>query len=126
MKTRIVYPFCSLLKDKSGKYAVTFRVRKSYKGLLSDHQIRHIRLFFILPGGDRNQGLIYPLSESCFLRATIRHNKRYILFLSESSESIQNVQSNKFLLASGPVQKSKAFVRSMKKYLCRNCGEYIS
>ena len=110
---------------------MTFRVRKRFKEERDqEKQIKHLRLFFISPeniqqhAGEKNVSSL--TTNNCYSRATIRHNKRYILFLGESSESDEDMSRQKFHLVSGPVQKSKSFVRSMKKYLCRNCGKFIS
>ena len=62
---------------------------------------------------------------SYYYKLQLQSNKRYILFLGESSESDEDMSRQKFHLVSGPVQKSKSFVRSMKKYLCRNCGKLL-
>ena len=105
---------------------MTFRVRKRYKVSHKDKWIKHIRLFFVLPGNNHFKDTESSSEATCYARATIRHNKRYILFLSERSESDEVVSRKTFHLVSGPVQKSKLFVRSMKKYLCRNCGKSLN
>ena len=111
---------------------MTFRVRKRFKESTKNQEdrIRHIRLFFTSRDNNNNdmsKGKIPSKNANdCFSRALIRHNKRYILFLRESSESEEDMSRQKFHLVSGPVQKSKSFIRSMKKYLCRNCGKFIA
>ena len=120
-----------LVTDKTGQYAVTFRVRKRFKEprKLQEDIIRHIRLFFTASSDNINDTsdvkTTFPSKNAneCYSRALIRNNKRYIIFLRESSESEIDMSRQKFHLVSGPVQKSKSFVRSMKKYLCRNCGK---
>ena len=109
---------------------MTFRVRKRFKEERDqEKQIKHLRLFFISPDNIKQRSLEKNVSSltanNCYSWAAIRHNKRYILFLGESSESEEDMSRQKFHLVSGPVQKSKSFVRSMKKYLCRNCGKLI-
>ena len=112
---------------------MTFRVRKRFKESTNNQEdkIRHIRIFFTSRhnNNDMSEGKnTFPSknANSCYSRALIRHNKRYILFLRESSESEEDMSRQKFHLVSGPVQKSKSFIRSMKKYLCRNCGKFIA
>ena len=120
-----------LLTDETGQYAVTFRVRKRFKEPTKhqEDKIRHIRLFFTASSDNMNDTsdvkTTFPLKNKneCYSRALIRNNKRYIIFLRESSESEADMSRQKFHLVSGPVQKSKSFIRSMKKYLCRNCGK---
>ena len=120
-----------LVTDKTGQYAVTFRVRKRFKEprKLQEDIIRHIRLFFTASSDNINDTsdvkTTFPSKNAneCYSRALIRNNKRYIIFLRESSESEADMSRQKFHLVSGPVQKSKSFIRSMKKYLCRNCGK---
>ena len=113
---------------------MTFRIRKRFKEqqrTIEKHVVKHIRLFFILPHNNKKQEeeqeIITSITANCFSQATIRRNKRYILFLGESkSESDEDMsRQKKFHLVSGPIQKSKSFVRSMKKYLCRNCGKHL-
>ena len=115
------------IADKVGDYAVTFRVRKVFKKENQKQRIKHIRLFFKLPNNNlqlKQEDTFSSLNaKNCFSRAAIKHNKRYILFLGQNSESDDYVSSQKLHLVSGPVQKSRVFVRSMKKYLCRNCGK---
>ena len=93
-----------------------------------EDKVRHIRLFFTSQNKSKdvfNAKTAFPskYADNCYSRALIRHNKRYIIFLRESSESEEDMSRQKFHLVSGPVQKSKSFIRSMKKYLCRNCGK---
>ena len=105
-------------------------MRKRFKESTNNQEdkIRHIRIFFTSRhnNNDMSEGKnLFPSknANNCYSRALIRHNKRYILFLRESSESEEDMSRQKFHLVSGPVQKSKSFIRSMKKYLCRNCGK---
>ena len=96
--------FLIFASDKTGQYAVTFRVRKRFKEPTKrqEDKTRHIRLFFTASSDNINETsdvqTAFPSrnANECYSRALIRNNKRYIIFLRESSESEIDMSRQKF------------------------------